>query len=444
MSYLKKFISSKTLIFCLGLLPFTNNYASSLKQHLVQRGDTLSKISRNYCGDLNDYIRIANLNDISYPYLIYVGDKIDLPNNCTNSNSNFTDLKNETSNSSKYRVKKGDSLSKIARKFSGVSWRDIYNSNKDIIGNNPNTIDLGMILKIPTNKKFSLKNKNLENKITEDYSDAKSYLATLGGDVVDSLTLHLGRENRIRGTRRLAELTGINPGKCFAKGKKALDNIRNDVEHIIDAANKYGLDKSNMGIIAAIEYHETGGENFCLSNANSAGKMGLSHWFYSPKNEVNGEVWHPIKPFDPKENIHRGTQAYAYLFERYKSQNLALLAYNQGESVVDSAINLLRANGLKASYNNVKNLKVVVKKRTLPQLENEMRASRVSNNRHKIRVAIDNFRKAKRELKNDRESFVNIPYLDNNYGNYYISSEGRNYAKNIYSGKNILRKSEII
>ena len=46
-----------------------------------------------------------------------------------------------------YVVKKGDNLTKIAKKYN-TTWQDIYNKNKDIIGNNPNLIYPGQILYI--------------------------------------------------------------------------------------------------------------------------------------------------------------------------------------------------------------------------------------------------------------------------------------------------------
>lgn len=46
-----------------------------------------------------------------------------------------------------YVVKKGDNLSKIAKKYK-TTWKAIYNKNKDIIGNNPNLIYPGQILYI--------------------------------------------------------------------------------------------------------------------------------------------------------------------------------------------------------------------------------------------------------------------------------------------------------
>lgn len=83
--------------------------------------------------------------------------------NCTNSNGYAWDkiqyhniigyvankyldaIKSETEKT--YTVVAGDNLSKIAKKF-GTSWQKIYNNNKDVIGNNPNIIRVGQILKI--------------------------------------------------------------------------------------------------------------------------------------------------------------------------------------------------------------------------------------------------------------------------------------------------------
>ena len=48
-----------------------------------------------------------------------------------------------------YTVKGGDNLSKIAKKYPGLSWKDIYDANTDRI-KNPDLIQPGWELKIPT------------------------------------------------------------------------------------------------------------------------------------------------------------------------------------------------------------------------------------------------------------------------------------------------------
>jgi len=47
-----------------------------------------------------------------------------------------------------YEVKSGDNLTKIARNYPGVSWKDIFEANKDQI-KDPNLIKPGQKLKIP-------------------------------------------------------------------------------------------------------------------------------------------------------------------------------------------------------------------------------------------------------------------------------------------------------
>jgi nucleoid-associated protein YgaU len=47
-----------------------------------------------------------------------------------------------------YEVKSGDNLSKIASKYSGISWKDIFEANKDTI-KDPDKIYPGQVLKIP-------------------------------------------------------------------------------------------------------------------------------------------------------------------------------------------------------------------------------------------------------------------------------------------------------
>src|ERR1041384_4482004 len=47
-----------------------------------------------------------------------------------------------------YTVKSGDSLSAIG-KHHGVAWREIYEANKDVIGDDPDKIRPGQTLRIP-------------------------------------------------------------------------------------------------------------------------------------------------------------------------------------------------------------------------------------------------------------------------------------------------------
>jgi nucleoid-associated protein YgaU len=47
--------------------------------YIVKSGDTLSKISKNYYGDANQYNKIAQANNISNPDKIQVGQELRIP-----------------------------------------------------------------------------------------------------------------------------------------------------------------------------------------------------------------------------------------------------------------------------------------------------------------------------------------------------------------------------
>lgn len=102
-----------------------NNVDTKENIYVVKKGDTLSKIAKKF-GTTVD--AIVKMNNIINPDLIIVGQKLKL--------HTFT-----------YKVKKGDTLSKIARRY-GKTWQEIYANNKNVIGDNPDLIEIGMELKI--------------------------------------------------------------------------------------------------------------------------------------------------------------------------------------------------------------------------------------------------------------------------------------------------------
>lgn len=73
----------------------------------------------------------------------------------TTKKASVSSSKKRVSNTTKsktYKVKSGDCLWNIAKKFygSGSKYTVIYKANKSIIGSNPNLIKVGQVLKIPT------------------------------------------------------------------------------------------------------------------------------------------------------------------------------------------------------------------------------------------------------------------------------------------------------
>ncbi len=65
--------------------------------------------------------------------------------------TDFFGNKPETTGDS-YTVVSGDSLSKIAKNHYGdaAKWHQIYEANKALIGNNPDLIEVGQVLTIPS------------------------------------------------------------------------------------------------------------------------------------------------------------------------------------------------------------------------------------------------------------------------------------------------------
>ena len=102
--------------------------------HVVVSGDTLWAIAKRYLGDGNRYPEIVKYNNIANPNVIFNGQKIKIPN-CNVSEPTIN----------RYVVKKGDTLSSIAKRY-GTTWQQLYEKNKRTIGSNPNLIKPGQEL----------------------------------------------------------------------------------------------------------------------------------------------------------------------------------------------------------------------------------------------------------------------------------------------------------
>ena len=106
--------------------------------YTVVYGDTLSEIAYKYNTTVSNLVAI---NNISNPNLIYPGEKITITSNSTN-------LGNECGKVL-YTIKRGDTLSKIAREY-GTTVSEIATLNNI---SNPNLIYAGNIIRISTCRK---------------------------------------------------------------------------------------------------------------------------------------------------------------------------------------------------------------------------------------------------------------------------------------------------
>lgn len=100
---------------------------------VIPYGTTLSKLASEYNTSVSN---LVELNNISNPNLIYAGNTLIVPNSTTNNSSNTT----------VYVVKSGDTLSKIALDF-GTTVTAIADANNI---SNVNLIYTGQTLNIPT------------------------------------------------------------------------------------------------------------------------------------------------------------------------------------------------------------------------------------------------------------------------------------------------------
>ena len=103
--------------------------------YIIRKGDTLSQIALRYGTTVQN---IVNWNNIQSPNLIYPGERIILYGTYNSSNSNIDN------NYFYYRVKRGDTLWGISRKY-GTSVSRIIMLNEI---KNPNRIYVGQLLKI--------------------------------------------------------------------------------------------------------------------------------------------------------------------------------------------------------------------------------------------------------------------------------------------------------
>ena len=100
--------------------------------YIVQRGDTLAKIARNFGTTI---WAIAQANNIANPNVIYVGMYLVIPSGTPPPPTTII----------QYYVRPGDTLASIARAY-GTTWQALAAYNNI---SNPNRIYWGMLLNIP-------------------------------------------------------------------------------------------------------------------------------------------------------------------------------------------------------------------------------------------------------------------------------------------------------
>lgn len=181
----------------------SGNADSSNGYYTVQSGDTLSGIALKFSTTSS---KLAQLNSLSNPNLIYVGQRL-LVNQSSNSNSSSSDQSSSTTtntetSSASYTVKSGDTLSGIASQYN-TTVNQIVSLNQL---SNPNLIYVGQVLK--------LKNSQTTNSSSSSSSTAATTVGTYTVKAGDTLSAIASRYSTSSST--LASLNSLsNPNLIY-------------------------------------------------------------------------------------------------------------------------------------------------------------------------------------------------------------------------------------
>lgn len=236
-------LSNPSLIYVGQVLQLGNNNASqshsttpaSADSYTVQSGDTLSGIAERFG---TSYQTIANLNNISNPNQIYVGQVLRL-----NSASHVNYSTSSQPAAGSYTVKSGDTLSGIADQY-GTSYEALAQLNGI---SNPNDIYVGQVIKVS----------GASSTPRQTVSHAAGSYTVQSGDTLSDIASRYGTSYEV-----LAQLNGIsNPndiyvGQTIRLGSGASANYNNQSsgqgytvqsgDTLSGIAARYGLDWTSL------------------------------------------------------------------------------------------------------------------------------------------------------------------------------------------------------
>ena len=175
----------------------TETYNTETIYYTVQSGNTLSEIAKEYGTTAQE---IADINDISNPNLIYVGERLKILTNSTIEGNEERGLGEVI-----YTVKSGDTLYKIAKQY-GVSVESIVELNNI---KNSNLIYPGEKLRITRTDNISLNTVDSSSdeyyivkkgdtlySIAKQYGVSVSYLVSLN-EITNSNLIYVGQRIKI-------------------------------------------------------------------------------------------------------------------------------------------------------------------------------------------------------------------------------------------------------
>ena len=134
---------------------------TNAQSHIVKKGETLTLIARQHGVSINSLVQN---NGIKNPDIILTGQKLIVNPIHKTSNLNLTtnpQILSQQTQGNHYKVLEGDTINRIAKSH-GISNETLIASNSGI---NPDQIQTGQIIKIPTDEPKAVKeNENKSNK----------------------------------------------------------------------------------------------------------------------------------------------------------------------------------------------------------------------------------------------------------------------------------------
>ena len=152
-----------------------------------------------------------------------------------------------------------------------------------------------------------------------------------------------------RSLNALANYFGVRPGAYETNPQNTRAFFQLFREDILNASEKYNIDPIEF---AGLIKHESGGFSFALSRTGASGAAQLTSYIYTPIEGSGLDETKNSNPVHPVEAIDRSAEYLGYLKNKYRrfddhAGTLRLAAYNQGEPVVDRALNIARAHGVR-------------------------------------------------------------------------------------------------
>ncbi|MGM9967344.1 MAG: LysM peptidoglycan-binding domain-containing protein [Rummeliibacillus sp.] len=266
-------LSSIMLFSTIG--PFTASAATTT--YKVTSGDTLSKIGSKYHVS---YKTIMNWNNLKTTK-IKVGQKLKIKTSSSSSS--------KVTSSTTYKVKAGDTLSKIAKKY-GVSYKTIMSWNNLKSTN----IKVGQKLKIKasssSSKKTSTKTSSTSSttykvkagdtlsKIGKKYG--VSYKTIMSWNNLKSTKIKVGQKLKIKGTTKKVS-TSVTTSSANTKLQKAVSIAKTvlGIRYAFGGSSKSGFDCSGLVYYAYKNaglsvYRTSAAGYYSISTATSSPKIG--------------------------------------------------------------------------------------------------------------------------------------------------------------------------